>query len=107
MSFDSIFITLFVAGWLMCGAVPWIVLSVATRGSAGLGFLPLAMFAGLVAGVAVPVLGMTGAAGLWISFGAAMLVPAGLIAARRVGVGAAGERRSTAIDGPHREGKAR
>lgn len=88
MTFDAIFLTLFVTGWLLCGMVPWLALSVATRGNAGLGYLPLSMFAGVVGGLAVPILGMTGLAGLWLSFVAAAALPALLLAARRLSLAA-------------------
>ena len=40
--FTLIFLGLIVAGWLILGFVPWLCWSVATRGNAGLGMLPLA-----------------------------------------------------------------
>ena len=83
MLFDSIFLSIFVAGWLIVGGVPWLVLSIATRGHAGLQHLPLAMFTGVVAGLAVPILGRTDATGLWLSFVAALTAPAALLAVRR------------------------
>jgi len=82
--FDLIFLGLFVAGWLICGGIPWLVLSVATRGHAGLQYLPLSMFAGIVAGLAVPLFGLDNATGLWVSFVAALVVPSLLLAARRL-----------------------
>ena len=59
MLFDTIFISLFVTGWLICGYVPWLAWSVATRGHAGLIYLPLCLFAGVVGGMAVPTLGLS------------------------------------------------
>ena len=56
MLFDLIFLTLFVSGWLICGYIPWVTLSIATRGDAGLVNLPLSLFVALVAGLAVPTL---------------------------------------------------
>ncbi len=81
--YTLIFLTLFIGGWLVCGFLPWLVISVATRGNAGLLNLPLAMFAGVVAGLAVPVLGADDASGIWWSFVAALVVPSVLLAARR------------------------
>jgi hypothetical protein len=81
--FELIFVTLFVTAWLICGFIPWLVLSVATKGEAGLGNLPLCLFAGVVAGMAVPLLGKDDWAGIWLSFLAAAAVPAMLLGARR------------------------
>jgi len=86
--FEAIFITLFVAAWLFCGFVPWLAFSVATRGNAGLGYLPLSMFAGVVAGMAVPLLGADDASGIWLSMVAAAAVPAGLLTLKRFSLGA-------------------
>lgn len=83
MLFDLIFVALFVSGWAVAGGLPWLVLSVATRGRAGLQYLPLCMFAGLVAGLAVPIFGLVHASGIWISFVAAVMAPALLLVARR------------------------
>ncbi len=83
MLFDAIFVTLFVTGWAFCGLVPWLALSVWTRGAAGLPNLPLAMFAGVVGGLAVPILGRDDATGIWLSFGVAVVAPSLLLAARR------------------------
>lgn len=81
--FTFIFVALFVAAWLFLGFIPWLALSVATRGDAGLANLPLCLFAGLVAGLAVPLLGKDDAAGMWLSALAAIVAPAVLLAARR------------------------
>ena len=83
MLFTAIFLALFITGWMIVGATPWLILSVKTRGSAGLWYLPLSMLAGLVGGVAVPVLWLDNATGIWVSFIAAFVVPALLLAARR------------------------
>ncbi len=83
MLFDFIFLSLFLLGWLICAFVPWLALSVATRGDAGLGYLPLCLFAGLVAAVAVPLLGLDDLRGLVISFVAATAVPALLLGVAR------------------------
>jgi len=86
--FDVIFVSLFVAGWLVCAFLPWLVVSVATRGNAGLANLPLCLFAGLVAALAVPVLGFNGAGGLRMSFVAAVVVPSLLLGVRRFSMSA-------------------
>ena len=99
MLYDAIFISLFVAGWLFCGFLPWLVLSVATRGHAGLPYLPLSLFAGVVGGLAVPVLGLTGVLGLRLSFVAAIALPSALVGARRLSQGVA-ERSHAASNQP-------
>ena len=81
--YTLIFVSLYVIGWLILGFIPWLVLSVATRGDAGLGNLPLCLFAAVVAGLAVPLLGKDDAAGIWLSALAALVVPALLLAVRR------------------------
>lgn len=83
MLFNLIFGGLLVAGWLTCAFIPWLVLSVATRGNAGLKLLPLVLFTGLVAALAVPILGLDDATGLGLSFIAATLTPALLLAVHR------------------------
>ncbi len=89
MLFDAIFIALFVGGWTLCAFVPWLALSVLTRGRAGLANLPLCLFAGVVAGLAVPILGLDNAAGIWLSLGASFVAPSLLLAARRFSMGPA------------------
>lgn len=84
MLFELIFVSLFVAAWLICGFVPWLALSVRTRGGAGLVNLPLCLFAAVVAGLAAPLLGMTGVLGIWISVAAAVAVPSLLLGLRRL-----------------------
>ena len=91
MSFDVIALAVLISGWLICGVVPWLVLSVLTRGQAGLGMLPLSMFVAVVAAMAVPILGATGSGGLWLSFVVAILVPGALLATRRFAIGAVAE----------------
>jgi hypothetical protein len=81
--FAAIFITLFVAAWLILGFFPWLALSVATRGNAGLGMLPLSMLTGVVAGLSVPLLGKDDGEGIWISMIAALVAPCLLLAVRR------------------------
>lgn len=82
MLFDLIFLAAFLAGWLVCGFVPWLVASIITRGHAGLGMIPACLFAGLVAGLAVPVLGKDDAQGIWLSLLAALGASTLLIIAR-------------------------
>ena len=84
MLFEFIFVGLFVVAWLICGFVPWLVLSVFTHGRAGLVNLPLSLFAAVVAGLAIPVLGLTGESGIWLSVVAAVAVPSLLLGLRRL-----------------------
>ncbi|MEP7215972.1 MAG: hypothetical protein ABI782_06930 [Anaerolineaceae bacterium] len=86
MLFEFIFVGLFVVAWLICGFVPWLALSVFTHGRAGLVNLPLSLFAALVAGLAVPVFGLTGESGIWLSVAAAVAVPSFLLGLRRLSV---------------------
>ena len=81
--FTLIFLSLFLAAWLLLGFAVWLTVSVATQGNAGLGMLPLCLLAGIVAGLAVPLLGKDDGAGIWWSMAAAVVVPAMLMAARR------------------------
>lgn len=83
MLFDLIFLGLFFAGWLLCAYVPWVVLSVATRGNAGMILLPVCLFTGVVAALTVPVLGFEGTGGLWFSFVAAAGASVVVLALRR------------------------
>ena len=83
MLFDLIFLTIFVIGWLFCAFVPWLALSVATRGDAGLGYLPACLAVGVVGALAVPLLGLTDGRGLALSFVAAAAAPTLLLAAGR------------------------
>jgi uncharacterized membrane protein len=78
--FDLIFVGLFVAGWLICGYLPWLARSIATRGEAGLRYLPLCLLAAVVTGLAIPIVGFDGMPGLIASFVAAAVVPAILLA---------------------------
>lgn len=80
--FTAVFLGLYIAAWLALGFLPWLAWSVATRGRAGLVNLPLCLFAAVVAGLAVPLLGATGGTGLIGSMAAALLVPLALLAAR-------------------------
>lgn len=81
--YTLIFVSLFVAGWLFLAFLPWLAFSVATRGNAGLVNLPLCLFAGAVAGLAVPLLGKDDMAGVWLSAAAALVAPALLMVLRR------------------------
>jgi hypothetical protein len=93
--YQAIFIGLFVVGWLVCAYVPWLALSIATRGNAGLGNLPLCLLAGLAGGFAVPLLILDDANGLWLSFVMAAALPSLLLVARRISLAAhAGNRRA-------------
>lgn len=82
--FTLIFVSLFLVAWLFLAFVPWLVLSVATRGNAGLGNLPLCLFTGVVAALAIPVLGMEDERGIWLSMAAAFVAPSLLLAVRRM-----------------------
>lgn len=84
MLFEIIFVSVFVFAWLICGFAPWLVNSVATRGQAGLGNLPLCLLAAVVAGTALPALGANGLSGIWMSLVAAVAVPSLLLAFRRI-----------------------
>jgi hypothetical protein len=94
--YAAIFLTIFIAGWLICAFIPWLVLSVATRGNAGLGYLPLCLFTGVVAGFGVPVLGLNNLTGLILSFVAAAAAPTLLLALARFSRGAVAEQRRAA-----------
>lgn len=81
--FTAIFLSLFLSAWLVLGFLPWLAFSVATRGQAGLGMLPLCLLTGVVAGLAVPLLGKDDGEGIWISMLVALVAPAVLMTARR------------------------
>lgn len=83
MWFDVVFVSLFLAGWLAFALVPWLIVSIRTRGEAGLLNLGLCLLAGVVAALLLPLLGMDDFTGLWLSFAAAFLASAALLAARR------------------------
>lgn len=83
MLFDAIFLGLFVTGWAVAGGLPWLAVSVKTRGHAGLPYLPLCLFTGVVAGLAVPIVVLDDATGIWVSFAAAFGAPSLLLAIRR------------------------
>jgi hypothetical protein len=105
--FDAIFLGLLFAGWLICAYAPWVVVSVVTRGGAGLGYLPLCLLAGVVGALAVPLLGLDDATGLGLSFAVALLAPSALLAARwfaRPAFGATARRHAAAGgDSDHRK----
>ncbi|MEO9254931.1 MAG: hypothetical protein ABI305_05290 [Tepidiformaceae bacterium] len=96
MLYAAIFLTIFVAGWLICAFLPWLVLSVVTRGNAGLVYLPLSLFTGVVAGLAVPLIGLNDMTGLILSFVAAMAVPSLLLVVAHFSRGAVAEQRRAA-----------
>lgn len=83
MLFTLIFVSLFVAAWLVCGFIPWLALSIVTRGNAGMASLPLALFAGVIGGLAVPILIRNDGAGIVISLVCATVASAGMLGARR------------------------
>ena len=87
MLFNAIFLAIFFSAWAICGFIPWLAVSAVTRGNAGLGMLPLCIFAGIIAGPAVPILGLDNVAGIWVSLLAAIAVPAALLAIRRYSLG--------------------
>jgi len=94
--YTAIFLSIFVAGWLICAFVPWLVLSVLTRGDAGMAYLPLCLLAGVVAGFAVPILGLDDGTGLVLSFVAALVVPTLLLGISRFTRPALAEQRRAA-----------
>ena len=81
--FGILAMTVLLTGWLAMGTLAWLVVSVATRGNAGLEMLPLAWFSSVVAALAVPILGFTGGGGLLSSFFVAFLTPLLLMTVRR------------------------
>ncbi|WP_322818056.1 hypothetical protein [Tepidiforma sp.] len=82
--YTAVFVTLYLFAWGTLAFLPWLGLSVATKGRAGLWLLPLCLFSGIVAALVVPFAGATGWGGLWGSFAAAILAPAGLLVASRL-----------------------
>ncbi|MCK9519237.1 MAG: hypothetical protein M0R74_09495 [Dehalococcoidia bacterium] len=83
MLFDLIFLGLFMVGWLACAYVPWLAVSVATRGNAGMMLLPICLFTGVVGALTVPVLGFEGAGGLKASFLVAFAASGAILAVAR------------------------
>jgi hypothetical protein len=83
VSFEQIFVALFVTGWALCGLFAWLAASVLTRGHAGLVMLPASMATAVLFALLVPFLGATGVRGIWLSFVVATVAPSLLMAARR------------------------
>ncbi|MCC7364708.1 MAG: hypothetical protein IT303_10075 [Dehalococcoidia bacterium] len=105
MTFEAIALTVLVAGWLVCAYLPWFLFSVFTRGHAGLGMLPLCLFAGVVGALAVPILGLRDGTGLVLSFVAAAVVPVALLAARRFAMPARGRTVDAPAQKPEQEAR--
>lgn len=82
--FTIIFVSLFLVAWLILAFIPWLLFSVFTRGNAGLANLPLCLFTGLVAALAVPTLGMEDGRGVWLSMVMAIAAPTVLMVLRRI-----------------------
>jgi len=101
-SFDALALTLLVAAWTVFGAIPWLVLSVVSRGNAGLAFLPAAMLTGVVGALVVPIVGATGLTGLFVSFPAALAASAALLAARKLRLSASHPADPAALQGERR-----
>lgn len=91
VTFENIFVTLFLFSWVVCGAMAWLVYSVAARGHAGLVLLPLSMATGILGGIAVPLLLRDDAWGVPLSLVAAFILPGVLLAIRWYSLGAAGQ----------------
>lgn len=103
MLFDLIFLSLFMVGWLLCAYVPWVALSIATKGNAGMVLLPLCLFTGVVAAMAVPVVGFDGPNGLKASFVVAFLASAAMLGIGRFVRQGAGQKHFEAHDKPSAE----
>lgn len=84
MLFALVFVTLYALGWLALGFAPWLALSVATRGHAGLRLLPACLAAGVIGGLVVPLLIRDDGLGIALSFAAAFVLPCLLLAAARL-----------------------
>jgi hypothetical protein len=84
MIFTALFVSAFVIGWLACAYIPWLVTSIVTHGRAGFGTLALCLLAGLVAAIAVPVLGLDNEVGIAVSFAMAAASSAVVVALRRI-----------------------
>jgi hypothetical protein len=80
--YTAIFVGLYLAAWVALAFLPWLGWSVVTRGRAGLWNLPLCLFAGVVAGLAVPIAGATGWGGLVGSMFAAFAASLAILALR-------------------------
>ncbi len=94
--FNLLFVSLFLLLWMSLGMLPWLVTSVATRGNAGMIYLPLCMLAGIAGGLLVPFIGFTGTGGIWLSLVAALVLSTLLVVARRFSMGALEEERRRA-----------
>lgn len=92
MTFEAIFLTVFISAWVACGSIGWLVFSVATRGHAGLVLLPVCMVTGLIGGISVPLLFRDDAWGILVSLVVAVAASLVLLAAHRFSLGAIGER---------------
>jgi len=82
--FSLLFLTLYTLGWLAIGFVPWLILSVITRGNAGLRHIPISLLSGVVGGLAVPLLIRQDGLGLILSFVLAFVFPALVLAIQRM-----------------------
>ncbi len=80
--FTLIFLSLFLIAWAACGALVWLVASVATRGEAGLLTLPLGIASGPIGGLAVPLFIREDGIGIWLSMAAAVALPALVVGSR-------------------------
>ena len=81
--YTLIFVSLFVSAWLVLGFLPWLAWSIISRGNAGLANLPLCLFAAVVAGLAVPILGRDVGLGMLLSATAAVTAATLLLVLRR------------------------
>jgi hypothetical protein len=70
---DALFISLFVAGWLLCAGLVWLILAAQRRGSAALATLPASLVIGVLAALLLPVLGFRDGRALLLSFPMAAL----------------------------------
>lgn len=99
--YTAIFVSLFLIAWSALAFIPWLALSVRTKGQAGLLNLPLCLLAGIAGGFAVPLLGLTGAGGIWVSMVVAFGAPALLLAARRFSLGTPLQDAAASHGAPH------
>ncbi|GIW12679.1 MAG: hypothetical protein KatS3mg062_0118 [Tepidiforma sp.] len=81
--YTAVFVSIYLVVWGTLAFLPWLGVSVATRGRAGLWNLPLCLASGIIAALAVPFTGATGWYGLWGSLAAAFFVPLTLLLVRR------------------------
>ena len=73
MDLDPIFLALLLIVWTGLGATAWLAIAIVQRGRGVLAGLPLAMAAGIGAGVLVPAAGARDETGLLLSLGAALV----------------------------------